>query len=141
MTTKKSKKQPTELLQQLLQAIKQKDLPDEVIQELEQEIEQLSRGHTDNKIRRKQQRQLRTRWLQRLEKEYQLVPANKYMLLWLSVGMAAFGMPLGLIVGFSLDNMAFIGIGLPIGMSIGMAIGHQMDNKAKAEGRQLDWEE
>ena len=51
-----------------------------------------------------------------------------------------FGIPIGAAFGLSLNNMAFLGIGLPIGMSIGLAMGARMDNKAKEEGRQLDIE-
>ena len=54
--------------------------------------------------------------------------------------MAAFGLPIGAGFGASLQNMAFLGIGLPIGMAIGMAIGTGMDKKAFEEGRQLDLE-
>ena len=54
--------------------------------------------------------------------------------------MSAFGIPLGVAFGASLDNMAFLGIGIPIGMAIGMAVGAGMDKKAFEEGRQLNLE-
>ncbi len=75
--------------------------------------------------------------LQFIEKEYHLVTDKYYQNQWLAIGMAVFGMPFGLMFGMALDNLAFLGIGLPIGMSIGIAIGQQKDRKAKSEGRQL----
>lgn len=60
--------------------------------------------------------------------------------MWLAVGMAAIGIPFGVVFGISLDNMSFLGIGIPIGMGIGIAIGTAMDKKARDEGRQLDLE-
>ena len=78
--------------------------------------------------------------IQVLEKEQKLVPKNYYRKIWLILGMSAFGLPLGVVFGFALDNMAFLGIGLPIGMVIGMAFGAQMDKKAEKEGRQINME-
>lgn len=74
-----------------------------------------------------------------LDQELKLVPQNHYQLQWLVLGMAAFGVPLGIALGFSLGNLGFLGIGLPIGMGIGIAVGTAKDNQAKLEGRQLDW--
>ncbi len=58
----------------------------------------------------------------------------------MSLGMAAFGLPLGVVFGSSTGNMGLLGIGLPIGMVIGMGVGSKMDKKAFEEGRQLDLE-
>jgi hypothetical protein len=74
-----------------------------------------------------------------LEQELQLVPQNHYQLQWLILGMAAFGIPLGIAFGIALGNLAFLGIGLPIGMGLGIAVGTLKDKKALEEGRQLDW--
>ena len=76
--------------------------------------------------------------LKTLEKELKIVPQKTYLTRWLAIGMAVFGIPIGIAYGNLFDNMAFLGIGLPIGMVIGMAIGAGMDKKAKKEGRQLD---
>ena len=75
-----------------------------------------------------------------LVKELKIAPKNYYRMLWMGIGMASFGVPIGVALGASLDNMAFIGIGIPIGFSIGIALGAGMDKKAKEEGRQLDVE-
>jgi hypothetical protein len=77
--------------------------------------------------------------LKMLEQDLNIVSQNHYQLQWLAMGMAAFGIPLGVVFGISLGNMAFIGIGLPIGIGVGIALGTAKDNQAKLEGRQLDW--
>ncbi len=74
-----------------------------------------------------------------LDQELKLVPQNHYQLQWMVLGMAMFGVSLGVAFGTALGNLAFMGIGLPIGMGIGIAIGTSKDKQAKEEGRQLDW--
>ncbi|SFB47221.1 hypothetical protein [Algoriphagus aquimarinus] len=77
--------------------------------------------------------------LKLLEKETGFVSKNHFQLQWLALGMAAFGIPMGVVFGAVLDNMAFIGIGLPIGMAIGIAVGTAKDAEASKQGKQLDW--
>ncbi|WP_192348165.1 hypothetical protein [Algoriphagus sp. Y33] len=77
--------------------------------------------------------------LKLLENELQLVPKNHYQNQWLALGMAAFGIPLGVVFGAALGNMAYLGIGLPIGVAIGLAIGSGKDTDSAKSGRQLDW--
>ena len=75
-----------------------------------------------------------------IEKEHKLVTKNHYRNTWLANGMTVFGLPIGVVFGTSLDNMGFLGIGLPLGMAIGMAVGNSMDEKAFESGKQLDVE-
>lgn len=75
-----------------------------------------------------------------LEKEMNVVPKNEYRLRWLALGMSVFGVPMGVVFGLILENMAFLGIGLPIGLTLGIAIGNSMDQRAAQEGRQLKFE-
>jgi hypothetical protein len=77
--------------------------------------------------------------LKLLEKELKIFPQSYYQTLWLVLGMSAFGIPLGVVFGTAMGNIALLGIGLPIGMGIGIAVGTSLDTKAKNEGRQLDW--
>lgn len=70
-----------------------------------------------------------------LEKQLKIASKNHYRNTWMSIGMADFGIPFGAVVGAIMENMGFIGIGLPIGMVIGMLIGSGMDKKALEEGR------
>lgn len=78
--------------------------------------------------------------LKRIKDEMGLLPANYYRNMWLGLGMAVFGVPMGVILGLSLQNMAFLGLGIPVGLVIGMAIGVASDARAKEEGRQLRFE-
>ncbi|MFC3414076.1 hypothetical protein [Algoriphagus hitonicola] len=71
---------------------------------------------------------------------HKIVSKNHYRYTWMSPGMAAFGIPLGVVFGTSLGNMAFLAIGLPIGMAIGISVGSAMDKKASEEGRQINLE-
>ena len=87
----------------------------------------------------KQIKAAQTAILKLIEQDLKIVSQNHYQLQWLAIGMAAFGIPLGVAFGTALGNMAFLGIGLPIGMGIGIAIGTAKDKQALAEGRQLDW--
>ena len=73
-----------------------------------------------------------------VEQDLKLVPRGYYRNLWMVLGMSAFGIPMGVVFGMLLDNIAFIGVGMPFGMMIGIALGESMDQKAAAEGRQLD---
>ena len=70
--------------------------------------------------------------------QFQLTTPNYYQSYWMSIGMAAFGVPFGLMFSMALDNFAFFAIGLPFGLSIGLAIGAGKDKKAKDEGTQLN---
>ncbi|NVJ48436.1 MAG: hypothetical protein HWE07_14975 [Cytophagia bacterium] len=76
--------------------------------------------------------------LEYARKKLNLVPPKYYQNQWIGIGMVVFGIPFGFMFSTSLDNFAFIGIGLPIGLSMGIAIGTEKDKKAKAEGRQLN---
>ena len=75
-----------------------------------------------------------------LAKQMDIVPRNHYTGLWLSLGIAIFGVPFGVIMGIVLGNMAFMGVGLAMGIPIGLAIGAGLDKKANEEGRQLSVE-
>lgn len=89
---------------------------------------------------RKQIRKIQSGILKLIEKELKLVTKNHYRNTWLALGMAAFGIPLGVAFGTSLGNIAFIGIGLPNGLTVGIAVGTGMDKKAFEEGKQMDLE-
>ncbi len=127
-------------LKEVLKLLSQKEISDELIAKLNHEISQLNSttlvGAPLLHVLKKKQSKL----LQLVEKEAKLVPINHYRNIWLALGMSAFGIPLGMVFGFGLGNMAYLGIGLPIGLAIGMAVGSAMDKKAKEEARQLDIE-
>ncbi len=122
----------------LLNELKKRELPPKIVRSINHEIEKLNAFSELNKKFSLQLIQSQSRIIQKLAKELQIVPKNYYRNQWLAIGMAAFGIPIGVAFGTSLGNMAFIGLGLPIGMAIGIAIGVQKDKKAKENEKQLD---
>lgn len=127
-------------IEKLLSELRKKELPDETVVAINKDVDEINSISDSGKAFRKKVRQKQTEIIKRLEQELKIVPKNYYRNMWLAIGMAVFGIPLGVVFGISLDNMAFIGIGLPIGMTIGMGVGASMDKKAFSEGRQLDIE-
>lgn len=124
--------------EKLLIEIRKKELPDSFVASVNKDIEELNSISVSGDELRKIIKNKQTRIIKLLEKDLKLVPVNYYRNLWLALGMAVFGIPLGVAFGTSLGNMAFLGIGLPIGIAIGVAVGTGMDKKAFEEGRQLD---
>jgi hypothetical protein len=126
--------------EKLLIELQKRDLPVGLVRSINKDIEEMNLTSISEgdmfKILKKKQISI----IKLLEKEVNLVPKNYYRNLWLALGMAVFGIPIGVLVGASFGNMAFLGIGLPIGLPIGIAVGSRMDKKAFEEGRQLDLE-
>ena len=124
----------------LLQVLKTRELPDEIVAYINNEVNLINATTASDKALAKQLSTSQSGILKLLEKELKLVTKNHYRNLWLALGMGSFGLPLGVVFGLSLGNMAFLGIGLPIGMALGVALGTSMDNKAEKNGTQLDIE-
>ena len=127
-------------LHKLLTALRTKALPNETITAINDGIDRVNSVSGSKKELRKQIINTQTNIIRLIEKEHKLVTKNHYRNTWLAIGMAVFGIPLGVVFGVSLGNMAFLGIGLPMGIAIGIAVGTAMDNKAFEEGRQIDLE-
>lgn len=124
----------------LLTELRNKELPVEIVISINKGIEQINSVSESGKELRKQIRKTQSSIIKLLEKELKLVTKNHYRNTWLVVGIAAFGIPLGVALGASVGNMGLLGIGIPIGMAIGIALGSRRDKKAFDEGRQLDLE-
>lgn len=124
-----------------IEELKTRELPEKQIEYINREIDQLNTIKSSDKKYVRQVRKSQADIIRHLKEEIKLVPKNYYRNLWLAVGMAAFGIPMGVAYGAALDNMAFIGVGIPLGMVIGIAIGVSMDKKAAKEGNQLNWEQ
>ena len=124
----------------LLSELRKRDLPDKVVQSINTNIDliDLASGTEEELI--KQLRKTQSDILRLIEKELKLVPKNHYRNIWMALGIAAFGVPLGVVFGASLGNMGFMGIGIAIGIPVGLVIGTGLDKKAAEEGRQLDVE-
>lgn len=127
-----------DLFNHLIEEINKKDIPKESLQLISDMIKDLQSNPGTAKLYAINIRRTQTKILRMLQKEHKIVPKNQFRNMWMAIGMSAFGIPMGVAFGSALDNMGFIGIGIPLGMVIGMAIGAGMDKKAAEEGRQLD---
>ena len=124
----------------LLSELRKRELPEDIVATINRNIEEVNDVIELEKKLRKQIRKSQADIIRLLEKQLKLVPINYYRNTWLALGMAAFGVPLGVAFGSIIGNMSFIGFGIPIGIMIGMAVGARMDKKAVEEERQLDIE-
>jgi len=122
----------------LIVELDKRELPNETVQWINERTEWLNKLDPSEKGSAREVRKYRSRILMKLEKEHKLVPKNYYRNLWLSLGLAAFGVPIGVGFGLSMDNLGLMGIGFPIGMAIGYVLGMSMDKRAAKENRQLN---
>lgn len=129
-----------EQFERLILEIKKKKLPEEIELVINKHIMQLNSITDTDKILRNEIRKEQSKIVGVLAQKLKIVPINYFRKTWFVLGMTVFGIPIGSALGLSLNNMAYLGIGLPVGMSIGLAMGSRIDNKAKEEGRQLDIE-
>lgn len=126
-------------LSTLLEAAEKKKIPLAQVRKINEIMAAInSHRGTDSELT-KQIKSAQVAIIKLLEQELKIAPKNHYQLQWLVLGMATFGIPLGLAIGMALGNIAFMGIGLPIGMAIGVGVGSIKDKKTLEEGRQLDW--
>jgi hypothetical protein len=126
-------------MQNLIEALNNKKTHGEVASIINKDIRLLKSFSGTDKEVRKALRRTHSKILKLVEKELKWVPKNHYRNTWLAIGLAAFGIPLG--VAFSsAGNSSNLAIGIPIGMVIGMAIGSLMDKKAEKEDKQLNIE-
>jgi hypothetical protein len=128
----------SKVYEKLLRELRSREIPDDIISIANHETEAINNSRSIDTLLAKEIKKATHRMIKLLTKQLNLVPKNHYRTMWMGIGMAAFGVPLGVSYGVVFDNMAFMGIGIPIGMVIGMAVGISMDKKAISEGRQLD---
>lgn len=124
----------------LLNALEKRNLPSDVVQFINREVELLNSMKDDAKSLAKSTKDSQSKIVKLVGKQLKIVPKNYYRKLWLVLGMSSFGIPLGVVFGMSIGNIALLGTGIPIGMGIGVLIGTKLDNKAYKEGRQLNIE-
>ena len=127
-------------LAELINLLEKRELPNEIIDFINEEIEHLNSTPETNKDFVKTIKVKENNILKLLVKNLKVVPKNYYRKLWLGQGMAAIGLPIGLLVGEITGNMGLLAAGIPIGMGIGVNIGSRLDKKAFREGLQLDFE-
>ena len=123
---------------QLIKELGQKGLPAPLVESINKEINKLNSIDNSAPNLRMSIIKIQTRIIRLLEKEVKIVPKNYYRNIWISLGMAAIGLPLGVVIGLITKNMGLLAVGLPIGLAIGIAVGTALDNKALKEGRQLE---
>lgn len=126
-------------LSTLLSAIELKSIPNEQEKKIDEIIGGVNNFPGPDPQLIKQIKAAQAAILKTLEQELKIVSKNHYQMQWLALGMAVFGIPMGVAFGAALGNMGLLGIGLPIGMAIGIAVGSSKDKQAQDEGRQLDW--
>ena len=124
--------------QELLKAIRKKELPDKIIEIINQDIEDINSTSLISNELRKLIRQKQGKIMKLLEKELKIVPKEYYQNQWLALGLCL-GVAFGGAFGISIGNMSFSGGGIGIGMAVGFAIGMMLDKKALKEGRQLEF--
>lgn len=125
---------------QLLAELRTKQLNSDLISSINSDIEEINTSLFVGDDLKKLVKQKQTSILKQLEKDLKFIPKHYYRNLWMVLGLSAFGLPIGMIFGFSIGNIGLMGVGLPIGMAIGTVVGTAMDKKAFNEGRQLDLE-
>jgi hypothetical protein len=107
-----SNKKQTDLyvqFEKLLSELKKRKLPDEVVHSINTNLDLTDPDSGTEEKLRKQPRKTQTDILGLIEKELKLVPKKHYRTIWLALGLAAFGAPIGVAFGAGLGNMAFIG--------------------------------
>lgn len=124
---------------QLLAELRTKQLNSDLISSINSDIEEINTSLFVGDDLKKLVKQKQTSILKQL-KDLKFIPKHYYRNLWMVLGLSAFGLPIGMIFGFSIGNIGLMGVGLPIGMAIGTVVGTAMDKKAFNEGRQLDLE-
>ena len=123
-------------LETLLECICTRGVPEDVIKKINTKIEHVNSNETIPS--KKEISKVKKTILEILHADLKWVAPSYYKTLWMSIGMSAFGIPMGIAFSASLGNYGFIGIGLPIGMVIGLAIGQKKDEEAKKNGLQLN---
>lgn len=126
-------------LNDLIAALNAKDLDEGLREQVEALLRPAREASGSDKERRKRYRKVTNRVLALVQKQTKLVPRNYHRDLWMSLGLAVFGVPIGIAMGSAMDNMGLMGAFMPIGLAIGLAVGAGMDKQAQQQGLQLDF--
>lgn len=127
-----------ENLENLLEELTRKEIPQALVLSINEHILLInSFSGTDEKLI-KELRKSRNEILSMLQKELQVVPRYYYQRMWMATGITAFGLPIGVVFGVVLDNLACLALALPMGLLFGILIGSSLDKKALVSGKQLD---
>ena len=127
-------------LSNLIFEVGKHSLPDEMVEQINRQIDEIAEFPGSTMETLKKLDAFQKDLLLKLKNDFRLLPKNHHRNQWMSLGMASFGIPIGVTFGLMMDNLGLLGIGLPIGMSLGIAVGTSLDQKVKNEGRQLDFD-
>lgn len=123
--------------EELIAALESFDLEQTTIVQINQELQAFNTGIDNDVHFNKLYRTHFRRIVKLLVDKERLTHVGYFRVLWTSLGMSTFGIPIGVLLGVLLGNMAFLAIGLPIGTGIGMLVGKSLDDKAARENRQI----
>lgn len=96
--------------EKLLFEMQKKDLPDGLVMSINEDIEKLNSTIASGDELRKVIKKIQTKIIKKLEKEVKLVPKNYYSYLWLAIGIASFGVPIGVVLELCLGIWLFWGL-------------------------------
>lgn len=115
------------------------DLQDDIVSSINETIEKFNLFNHSKRSFSKQLRKAQNIILKILETKLNIVSANHYSNKYMAVGIAL-GVGIGSAIGASVKFMGQVGLWVPIGLAIGLYYGKKLDNKAKQEGRALNFE-
>ena len=124
----------------LVDELNKKDIPDELVSSINTTIKDIDTFEGLEKKLMKTINKTYSNVCNMVNKELGIVGKNYYLVIWMLIGMAVFGIPLGFMFSYMLGNYAFIGLGFSMGMPLGFAIGFYKDKMAAKENRQIDIE-
>lgn len=124
-------------MNKILTELRKRDIPKEIINEINLEVQSVDTFRGSDKELRKQLRKVQNNLLKIIHSKLKLVTRNHYRNMWMAIGLAVFGIPMGVAIGFIIDNIGLLGIGLPFGFLFGLIVGNILDKKAIEEDRQL----
>ena len=135
--SEKEKKEVLEL-QKLVPELNRREIPEEIAIQIKEKIATLNIFKGTSKEYLKKIRSSKKAIFDMLQKELGLVPKDYYTKLWMSKGLASFGLLFGVLLYAITQNPAFIALGLPLGAAMGSLHGKKLDKKAEEENKQLD---
>lgn len=127
----------SERLQGIIEVLNKQELPEEIIVQLNREIDTLNSFEDPEKRMLIRIKTTENNILELVRRRLGIITEKYYTFLWMSLGLAAFGLPLGTLIFAIKENPAFIATGLPLGSVLGIFIGIALDYRAKKENKVL----
>src|SRR6056297_2717024 len=79
----------------LIEELKRKKLPDNLVQFINSKIEEINSINDSSKKLKSQIKKNQSKIIEQVEKKIKIVPKNHYRNTWLALGLAVFGVPIG----------------------------------------------